>query len=138
MEKEKNILLAIIYILLGAALFTASQITDLGESTMAQILPGMGGALIAVGVVRLYRGIRLEKDSEYMENFEIETHDERNRYLRMKAWSWAGYSFVLIGSVATIIFAAADKKELMMLTSGSVCLVLVLYWISYLIVRNKY
>ncbi len=136
--KNRSLILAIIYILLGAALFTASQITDLGESTMAQILPGMGGALIAVGVVRLYRGIRLEKDSEYRENFEIETHDERNRYLRMMAWSWAGYLFVLIAAVATIAFAAADKKELMMLASGGLCILLVLYWLCYLVVRKKY
>ena len=135
---RRYIALGVIYIILGIALFIASQIVDLGNSVMAQILPGMGGAIFGVGVVRLVMGIRLEKDKEYRENYEIEVNDERNRYLRMKAWSWAGYSFVLIGSVATIIFAAADKKELMMLTSGSVCLVLVLYWISYLIVRNKY
>ncbi len=136
--KRRYISLGVIYIILGIALFIASQIVDLGNSVMAQILPGMGGALFGVGVVRLVMGIRLEKDKEYREKYEIEVNDERNRYLRMKAWSWAGYCFVLIGSVATIIFAAADKKELMMLTSGSVCLVLVLYWISYLIVRNKY
>ena len=136
--KRRYISLGVIYIILGIALFIASQIVDLGNSVMAQILPGMGGALFGVGVVRLVMGIRLEKDKEYREKYEIEVNDERNRYLRMKAWSWAGYCFVLIGPVATIIFAAADKKELMMLTSGSVCLVLVLYWISYLIVRNKY
>ena len=136
--KRRYISLGVIYIILGIALFIASQIVDLGNSVMAQILPGMGGALFGVGVVRLVMGIRLEKDKEYREKYEIEVNDERNRYLRMKAWSWAGYCFVLIGSVATIIFAAADKKELMMLTSGSVCLVLVLYWISSLIVRNKY
>ena len=136
--KRRYISLGVIYIILGIALFIASQIVDLGNSVMAQILPGMGGALFGVGVVRLVMGIRLEKDKEYREKYEIEVNDERNRYLRMKAWSWAGYCFVLIGSVATIIFAAADKKELMMLTSGSVCLVLLLYWISYLIVRNKY
>jgi hypothetical protein len=56
----------------------------------------------------------------------------------MKAWSWAGYMFVLIGAVATIAFAIADKKELMMLASGGVCAMILLYWISYMIVRKKY
>ena len=136
--KRRYTTLGVIYIILGIALFIASQVVDLGNSVMGQILPGMGGALIAVGVVRLYRGIRLEKDSEYRENFEIETHDERNRYLRMMAWSWAGYLFVLIAAVATIAFAAADKKELMMLASGGLCILLVLYWLCYLVVRKKY
>ena len=135
---RRYIALGVVYIILGIALFIASQIVDLGNSVMAQILPGMGGAIFGVGVVRLVMGIRLEKDKEYRENYEIEVNDERNRYLRMKAWSWAGYCFVLIGAAATIVFAAADKKELMMLASGSMCLMLVLYWIAYLIVRKKY
>ena len=136
--KNRYLPLAILYIVLGIALFIAAQIVDLGDSTIAQILPGMGGALIAVGIVRLYRGIRLEKDPEYRENFEVEAHDERNRYLRMKAWSWAGYMFVLIAAVATIVLAVMDKYELMMMASSGVCIMLLLYWVSYMIVRKKY
>jgi uncharacterized membrane protein len=83
-------------------------------------------------------GIKLEKDAEYRENYEIEVNDERNRYLRMKAWSWAGYMFVLIAAVATIVLAVADKKELMMMASSGVCIMILLYWISYMIVRKKY
>ena len=130
--------LAVLYIVLGIALFVSCQIVDLGNSTLAQILPGMGGALFGVGIVRLVMGIKLEKDAEYRENYEIRINDERNRYLRMKAWSWAGYVFVLIAAVATIVFAVADRKELMMLASGGLCIMLVLYWVSYMIVRKKY
>ena len=85
--KNRYLALAIIYIVLGIALFAAGQITDLGNSTLAQIVPGMGGALICVGAIRLYRGIRLEKDRDYRENFEVETHDERNQWLRMNSRS---------------------------------------------------
>ena len=136
--KNRDLVLSVIYIVLGIALFVASQVADLGDSTIAQILPGMGGALIAIGAIRLYRGIRLEKDAAYRENFEVEVHDERNQWLRMKAWSWAGYVFVLIAAVATIVFAVADRKELIMLASGGLCIMLVLYWVSYMIVRKKY
>ena len=136
--KNRYLPLAVLYIVLGIALFVSCQIVDLGNSTLAQILPGMGGALFGVGVVRLVMGIKLEKDAEYRENYEIRINDERNRYLRMKAWSWAGYVFVLIAAVATIVFAVADRKELMMLASGGLCIMLVLYWVSYMIVRKKY
>ena len=136
--KNRDLVLSVIYIVLGIALFVASQITDLGDSTIAQILPGMGGALIAIGAIRLYRGIRLEKDAAYRENFEVETHDERNQWLRMKAWSWAGYLFVMIAACATLVFAIIDKKVLMMAASYSVCIMILLYWICYLIVRRKY
>ena len=136
--KNRYLPLAVLYIVLGIALFVSCQIVDLGKSTLAQILPGMGGALFGVGIVRLVMGIKLEKDAEYRENYEIRINDERNRYLRMKAWSWAGYVFVLIAAVATIVFAVADRKELMMLASGGLCIMLVLYWVSYMIVRRKY
>ena len=136
--KNRYLPLAILYIVLGVALFIASQIADLGGTTLAQILPGMGGGLFGVGIVRLVMGIKLEKDPEYRENYEIEVNDERNRYLRMKAWSWAGYMFVLIAAVATIVFAVADKYELMMMASSGVCIMILLYWVSYMIVRKKY
>ena len=136
--KNRYLPLAVLYIVLGIALFVSCQIVDLGNSTLAQILPGMGGALFGVGIVRLVMGIKLEKDAEYRENYEIRINDERNRYLRMKAWSWAGYVFVLIAAVATIVFAVADRKELMMLASGGLCIMLVRYWVSYMIVRRKY
>ncbi len=136
--KNRDIVLSIIYIVLGAALFVASQVADLGDSTLAQILPGMGGALIAIGLIRLYRGIRLAKDKAYREKFEVEAHDERNQWLRMKAWSWAGYLFVMIAACGTLVFAFIDKKELMMAASYSVCIMLLLYWVCYLIVRKKY
>ena len=136
--KNRYLPLAVLYIVLGIALFVSCQIVDLGNSTLAQILPGMGGALFGVGIVRLVMGIKLEKDAEYRENYEIRINDERNRYLRMKAWSWAGYVVVLIAAVATIVFAVADRKELMMLASGGLCIMLVLYWVSYMIVRKKY
>ena len=136
--KNRYLPLAVLYIVLGIAIFVSCQIVDLGNSTLAQILPGMGGALFGVGIVRLVMGIKLEKDAEYRENYEIRINDERNRYLRMKARSWAGYVFVLIAAVATIVFAVADRKELMMLASGGLCIMLVLYWVSYMIVRKKY
>ena len=136
--KNRDLALSIVYIVLGIALFVASQVADLGDSTIAQILPGMGGALIVIGAIRLYRGIRLEKDAAYRENFEVEVHDERNQWLRMKAWSWAGYLFVMIAACATLVFAIIDKKVLMMAASYSVCIILLLYWVCYLIVRRKY
>ena len=136
--KNRYLPLAVIYIVLGIALFVSCQIVDLGSSTLAQILPGMGGALCGVGVVRLVMGRKLENDAEYRENYEIQVNDERNRYLRMKAWSWAGYLFIIGCSVFVIIFAILDKPDMMQMAAFGTCIMLVLYWISYLIVRRKY
>ena len=64
--------------------------------------------------------------------------DERNKFIRLKAWSWAGYLFVMIAAVGSIVFKLVGREDLMMFCSGAVCLVVVLYWVSYIVLKNKY
>ena len=136
--KNRFFTTGIIYIVLGIALFVASITVDLGTTTIARVMPGLAGGFLGVGIINLYRGIRLGKDTEYRENFEVETHDERNKYLRMKAWSWAGYLFIIGCSAFVIIFALIDRPDLMQMAAWGTCIMLVLYWVCYLIVRKKY
>lgn len=99
---------------------------------------GFGVSFIIIGALFLFRNVRYYTNKEYQQEIDIQTDDERNKYLSMKAWSWAGYLFVIIAAVGTIGFKFADKEELMMLCSGAVCLIVFLYWISYIILRKKY
>ena len=99
---------------------------------------GMGSGLACVGILRLLRSYRLNKSETYREKMEIEAQDERNQFLRSKAWSWTGYLFILIAGVAVILFKIAGQDLLSMAASWAVCLMLVLYWISYWVLRKKY
>lgn len=99
---------------------------------------GMGGALIGVGAMYLVQTVRYHKNETYRENVNTERNDERNRFLSIKAWQWAGGWFVMIAAIGTFIFKFAGKEDLMMLCSGGVCLMLVLYWVSYLYLKKKY
>ncbi len=99
---------------------------------------GMGVALIVVGVLFLLRNIKYQTNEKYREEIDVQNSDERNKFLSLKAWSWSGYLFVIIAAVGTIIFKFVGKEELMMLSSGAVCLIVFLYWISYIILRKKY
>ena len=99
---------------------------------------GMGLAFLIIGAIFLTRQIRYRTNDSYREEVDIKEHDERNRYIGIKAWSWAGYCFVLIAAVGTIVFKLIGREDLMMFASSSVCLVLVLYWISYMILQKKY
>ena len=51
---------------------------------------GMGSSLLVIGTVNLIRMYRIHKNEAYKERVEIELNDERNRYIRSKAWAWAG------------------------------------------------
>lgn len=99
---------------------------------------GMGTALIVVGGLMMIRQVRYSTNAAYKENVDVEIQDERNKFLRIKAWSWAGYFSVLIGAVASIVLKILGQDQLSQFAGFSVCLLMVMYWVSYLILKKKY
>ena len=99
---------------------------------------GMGSALLVIGAIRLLRYYRLKKNASYREKMETAVTDERNQFIRMKAWSWAGYLFIMVSALCTIIFRILGQDLLCQVSSGAVCLMLVLYWISFFVLKKKY
>lgn len=133
MRNDKRMIASIIYIFLGAVLI------GLGCAGRAdEFWSGMGSALCTVGVIRLMQFFRIRKDEAYREKLEVEIADERNRFIRNKAWAWAGYSFVMIAAVSVIVFRILNQELLSMAASSAICIFLILYWGSYLILRKKY
>ena len=131
--KAKAYVVSIFYIILGAILIGLSFAGKLDE-----FWNGMGSALLVMGVIQFIRRYRFEKNEAYREKVEVETNDERNRFIRNKAWAWAGYLFVMLMAVASIILRIMGQDLLSIATSGAVCLVLVLFWVSYFILKRKY
>ena len=99
---------------------------------------GMGTALIVVGVLMLVRQIRYKTNEEYKESVDVDVNDERNQFIRIKAWSWAGYIFVLAGAFGSIVFRIFDMNQYSQFLAYCVCLIMVLYWVSYLVLKKKY
>ena len=130
--KEKMIA-SMIEIIVGAALVMASLFGVVDE-----FWSGMGTSLLIIGILFFIKGIKYKTNEEYREKWDIETNDERNKYISLKSWAWAGYLFVMIGAAGTIILKLVGREDLMMMASGSVCLIMVLYWISHTILRRKY
>ena len=99
---------------------------------------GMGSALLVIGILQILRFYRLRKNEVYREKVETEISDERNQFIRSKAWAWTGYLLVLILAVSSIVLRIMEQELLSMAASYVVCLVLILYWVSYLILKKKY
>ena len=133
MKKEKRIYLSIFWIMLGTVLITLGFMGKVDEYWNS-----MGFALAIVGFIQVLRFHRLEKNEAYREKMEIEASDERNKFLRSQAWSWSGYLFIIISGVAVIGFKIAGQELLSMAASYAVCLMLMLYWISYGVLKRKY
>ncbi len=132
MKKEK-LIVSIVEIMIGAALLICSIFELVDE-----FWSGMGTSLLIIGVIFLIRNIKYKTNKEYREKIDIESNDERNKYISLKAWAWAGYLFVMLGAVGAIVFKLMGKEDLMMMASLSVCLIMVFYWISYIFLKKKY
>lgn len=133
MKNNKRLIASIVEIVVGIIL-SVCGIIGLLDSYWS----GMGTALIVVGVVFLVRQIRYRTNETYKENVDVEINDERNRYIRIKAWSWAGYLFVMLGAIGSIVFRIIGMNAYSQFSAYCVCLIMVLYWISYMVLRNKY
>ena len=125
--------MALLWLVLGSVLILCG-IFEVVDSYWS----GMGGGLLGAGIVQLIRSLRYKSDPEYQAKADRANKDERNKFLAAQAWSWAGYLFVMIAAVGSILFKLADREDLMMLSSGSVCLILILYWLSWLYLSRKY
>ena len=133
MKNGRRIIPCIIYIILGVVLMVLG-ILELVDSFWS----GMGSALIAVGIVRMIHIFRYGKDESYREKKEIEAKDERHQFIRNKAWAWAGYLFVLIAAVSTIVLKLLGQDLLSVAAGFAVSILVLLYWVCYLVLKKKY
>ena len=131
--RRKRLVTYVIYILLGAALMAAGVIGALDE-----YWSGMGSGLIFVAILQLIREFRLWKNEAYREKFEIAQTDERNRFIRNKAWAWAGYLFIIVAAISSIVLKIAGQEQLSVAAGYGVGLLVLLYWGSYMVLAKKY
>ena len=124
--KVKTYFVSIIYIIIGVILLGLGFAGKVDE-----FWNGMGSALLVIGVIQLLRHYRLDKNEAYREKMEIENNDERNKFIRNKAWAWAGYLFVMITAVASIVFRIFEQNLLSIAAGGAVCLMILLFWGAY-------
>ncbi len=133
MKRDKRMIMSIIWVILGLALIALSFAGKVDE-----FWNGMGFALAIIGALQLLRTHRFMKNEKYREAVEIAETDERNHFIRSKAWAWAGYLFIIIAGVSVIIFKVIGQDQMSYAASIAVCLLLVLYWVAYYILQRRY
>lgn len=130
---KQNTFWAILWLIIGVTLVALSAVAQLDG-----FWSGMGTALLVIGACRLLRDHRLNNSAQYREKMEIYETDERLHFIRAKAWSWAGYLFILIAALAVIVLKLLSLDLYATVASGAMCLMLVLYWGAYLVLHKKY
>ena len=131
---SKRLALSILWIVIGAALciLTAAGILD------SAMYSGMGAGFLAVGILLVARHIKYRTNEEYRKKVDVETDDERNHFIRMKAWSWTGYIFRIVTSAAAITMLATGREAVAEILSLCVCGQLIVFLVSYSVLRRKY
>ena len=131
---NKKLALSFLWIILGAVLMGLS----VAEVLTSSYYSGIGGALLAVGILQVIRNLRYRNDKEYQEKIDVEYGDERNRYLRMMSWAWTGYLVVLIEAAGVVVALVMGQHTIQIILAYSVCLIVGIYWIVHMILKRKY
>ncbi len=134
MVKTNNrLIIYILFMVIGAVLFFLS-----GTGRMDSFWAGMGSALFAISILRLFQLSRYKRDGNYAEKIDIQNHDERNQWLSEKARSSAFSYATLVLSVGVIVTRIMQKPEWSTLLGFVVCFQVLLYWILWFVLKKKY
>ena len=130
---NRKLIISILWVLLGIILIILSENGIIGDA----LYTGFGGGLIAVGILQIVRNIRYRTDAGYRHAVDIAANDERNRHIRMKAWSITAYIAVLAAAVGSTVMYARGKSEYGQLLSTCVCFMILVYLIVTVILKKK-
>ncbi len=131
---NKKLTINICLMLIGIVLWVLAFAGKLPSSIWSTI----GVTIVILEAFQIARNLRYRKDAEYKKKINIEAGDERNSYIRMKAWSYTGYFFVIGAAIISLILFVTGKEESGQIISYCMCAELVIFFVSYLILSRKY
>ena len=98
MKYSKKIWLSGFWCVVGAVLIALSF-----AGVVDEFWNGMGSGLFIVGLIQVIKQLRYRNNEEYREQVDIALDDERYKYIANKSWAWAGYLYVMIAAVGSIV-----------------------------------
>ena len=132
---QTRIYTAIAYMVVGILLMLVAFITK----TDNHFIPAFGLGLLFNGILRLMQYRRITKNEQSIKKQQIAEADERNRMLLERAKSWAFYLYIMLtGTVLIVLAILGIQDTLVRMISYSICLLVLLYWICYHILKRKY
>ena len=121
------------YIALGILMIAVFNLVKTENS----FLSSFGFALFVVGVAQLRRYARMTKDEETMRKYEIAESDERTIAIAGKARGVAFSLYIITACVLSTVLHILEKTEFATILGFSVCFLILVYWISFIIINKK-
>lgn len=128
-----RLLVAISYVILGIAMIVVFNIIK----TENNFLSSFGFALTVIGIARIRNYFLITKNEETITKRQIAENDERNISIANKAKSVAFIAYILVVCTSITVLYLFNKTQLAFILSGTVCFLLLVYWISYWIISKK-
>ena len=126
--------IAIFYVIIGVLFVVLTSIGIIKNEVML----AFGTAFGACGLVMIVKNIRIFKSTENFIEKEIAKKDERNIMIWTKARSLTFSVYAVIAGIAIIVLYTVNMEYAAQVIAYKLCGVLVIYWICYFIIRNKY
>ena len=130
---------AILWVIVGVALWFAALVPDWDNWYYCSLLSGMASALFVIGVIRLARVRRWEKDPEKAADYEVALKDERTAYVSNKARSMtfvvSVYVQLAVGLIAIYVF---DQLLLGQVLCFLTCFQCLLFTVLYRVYNKRY
>ncbi len=130
---KKRLYIAIIYTALGVMMIVGANITQ----TDNHFISSFGLGLVICGIIRIRNYIIITKNEETIQKQRIAENDERNIAIMHRARSITFFVYTMISCAAVIVLSLFNQQEAAQLIGGSLCLLLIIYWISYWVIRKK-
>ncbi len=131
---KKRLCYAIGYIVIGAALILL-QLTGSVNNEMSTCF---GTAFTVCGIARIIQYFRIISNKDKMRDREIAEKDERNVMLWTQARSWAFGIYTILAGTAIMVLYAIHMEFAGQIIAYTLCALVFIYWICYMILRRKY
>ena len=130
---KTRLYVAMAFIAFGIMLIAVSFITK----TDNYFISSFGLALVVMGIARTKRYFIITKSEDRIRKTEISETDERNISIHQKARGAAFSAYLIISGITVIVLSFLGIHEVAKWISYSMCLLMILFWISYFVYQKK-
>ena len=130
---------AIMWVIVGVALWAAALVPEWENDFYSGMTSGMAGCFLVIGVIRLVRVRRWQKDPERAADYEAALHDERTAYVSNKARSMTFFVSVYVQLAAGLLsMYVFDQMLLGQVLTFLTCFQCILFTILYRVYNKRY
>ncbi len=131
---QKRLYIYLCYLFIGLSMLIAQFIIR----TENDLLSGMGLAFVVCAIAKIRKYFTVLRNETLLKQQEIKENDERNIFIMNSAKSIAFNIYIILNGIVIVALSFANKSELVNFLSYNICVVVLIYWLSYFFVKKRF